>query len=110
MTEQEWNRLTRGEKAWKLGLIMMYMNNEEAYYSSGWLYIWPDGEDYQGCLVDFEDEELYQDLERSFRAHYSDKEYHADGLYSHRGVPTEVVDVAHFWDKKLGLTPIEIVK
>ena len=110
MTEQEWNRLTRGEKAWKLGLIMMYMNNEEAYYSSGWLYIWPDGEDYQGCLVDFEDEELYQDLERSFRAHYSDKEYHADGLYSHRGVPTEVVDVAHFGDKKLGLTPIEIVK
>lgn len=110
MNKEDWNRLTNGEKAWKLGLIMMYMNHEGAYYESGWLYIWPDGEDYRTCLDDFENEESYQDLERSFRAHYSDEEYHDGGLYSCRGVPTEVIDAAHFWDEELGLKPIEIIK
>ena len=110
MNKQEWNRLTNGEKAWKLGLIMRYMNDESAYYESGWLYIWPDGETYDACLDDFADEENYKDLEESFRAHYSDEESHDAGLYSHRGVPTEVVDAAHFWDEQLGLSPIKIIK
>ena len=109
MNKQDWDRLTNGEKAWKLGLVMQYMNDEEAYYS-GWLYIWPDGESYSACLEDFRDEEMYKDLERSFIGHYSDKESHDAGLYSCRGVPVEVIDVAHFWDEQLGLKPIEVVK
>ena len=109
MTQEQWNNLTFGEKAWKLGLIMMYMNNEEAYYS-GWLYIWPDGITYQDCLIDFEDEESYKELEESFIRHYSDKESHDGGLYSHRRVPTEVIEAAHYWDRRLGLKEIEIVK
>ena len=109
MNKTQWNNLSFGEKAWKLGLVMQYMNDEEAYYS-GWLYIWPDGETYQDCLYDFEDEENYKDLERSFIAHYSDKEAHNAGLYSCRGVPNEVIEVAHFWDDQLGLKRIEVVK
>ena len=109
MTKEQWNALSNGEKAWKLGLVMQYMNDEEAYYS-GWLYIWPDGETYQECLGDFEDEESYLDLERSFKDHYSDKEAHKAGLYSSRGVPTEVVEVAHLWDEILGLKPIVVLE
>lgn len=28
-----------------MNLIVSSMNNEAAYYNSGWLYIWPDGAD-----------------------------------------------------------------
>ena len=109
MTNQEWNKLGNGEKAWKLGLVMQYMNDEDAYYS-GWLYVWPDGETYRECLDDFDEDESYQDLERSFINHYSDKECHEGGLYSNKGVPSEVVDIAHYWDKRLGLDPIVVLK
>lgn len=109
MTHEDWNKLLNGEKAWKLGQIMRYMNDEEAYYS-GWLYIWPDGETYQDCLIDFEDEESYKDLEKSFIQHYSDEESHDAGLYSHKGVPNEVIDAAHYWDSVLGLKLIEVIK
>ena len=109
MTKETWNALSNGEKAWKLGLVMQYMNDEEAYYS-GWLYVWPDGETYQDCLYDFEDGESYEELERSFKAHYGDPDSHEAGLYSHRGVPVEVVEVAHYWDEQLGLEPITVVE
>jgi len=109
MTKEQWNRLTFGERAWKLGLVMQYMNDEEAYYS-GWLYIWPDGETYISCLEDFRDEESYKELEESFIRHYSEKEAHEAGLFSRRGVPVEVIDIAHFWDDQLGLPHIEEIK
>lgn len=109
MNQEQWDSLKNYDKAWKLGQIMMYMNDEEAYYG-GWLYIWPDGEDYEQCKSDFEDEESYKRLERSFIGHYSDKSSHKAGLYSHRGVPEQVVEDAHFWDEKLGLKPIEVIK
>ena len=109
MTKEQWNSLTNGEKAWKLGLVMKYMNNEEAYYN-GWLYFWPDGESYEQCLDDFRDDESYKELEEVFINHYKYEEYHNDGLFDSKGVPSEVVDVAHFWDKELGLKPIEVIK
>ena len=109
MTKQEWNKLSYGEKAWKLNLIIAYMNDEEAYYS-GWLYIWPDGESYAECLLDFAEKSSYQDLEKSFKYHYSRKSSHKAGLFSSKGVPQEVVEVAHFWDKKLGLEPITVLE
>lgn len=109
MTKQEWENLENYKKAWKLYLIIRYMNDESAYYS-GWLYIWPDGETYEQCMNDFESDEAYQDLERSFKAHYSDEEIHEAGLYSCKGVPQEVIEAAHYWDKELGLPPIEVVK
>ena len=110
MNKQEWENLDYYQKAWKLGLIMQYMTHEGAYYESGWLYIWPDGETYQECMGDFDNEESYQDLEESFKSIYSEEEYHDAGLYSCRGVPKEVVEAAHYWDEVLGLKPIEIVE
>ena len=110
MNQEEWDDLELYERAWKLGMIMKYMNDEEAYYGSGWLYIWPDGETYEQCMYDFNDKESYEELEESFIRHYSDKEAHEAGLYSMRGVPKTVIKDAHFWDAKLGLTPIEILK
>lgn len=109
MTHEEWLELDNGEKAWLLGQIMRYMNDEEVYYS-GWLYIWPDGETWEACMEDFEDDESYKDLERSFIGHYSEKEAHDAGLYSHKKVPTSVVKAAHYWDERLGLKPIEVIK
>ena len=109
MNKEEWEELEYYERAWKLGLIMKYMNDEEAYYS-GWLYIWPDGETWEQCVEDFGSEESYKELERSFKAHYSEPESHEAGLYSHRGVPKSVVRDAHYWDEVLGLPPIEVVK
>lgn len=109
MTKQQWDKLPYYIRAWKLYLIMYYLNDESAYYS-GWLYIWPDGETYEQCIDDFNDKESYDELERSFIGHYSDEEVHEGGLFSSKGVPEEVVEAAHMWDKQLGLEPIEVIK
>ena len=94
-----------GVWAWKLNEIIAGMNNEEAYYESGWLYIWPDGETKQDANEDFGDKESYQELENLFVKVY--KAYHRDGLYN---VTPDVLDYAHKWDKKLGLAEIQDVK
>lgn len=109
MNEQEWNELTNAEKAWMLGCIMSNMNDERVYYFSNWLYIWPDGETWEACMEDFEDDEAYKELEDSFIRHYSDEEYHEGGLYSSKKIPTTVIKAAHFWDEQLGLKLIEII-
>ena len=109
LKEEEWNDLTNGEKAWMLGQIMAHMNDEEAYYS-GWLYIWPDGETWEQCMDDFGDDESYDELERSFINHYSDKEAHEAGLYSHKDIPKSIIKAAHYWDEHLGLDRIVVLK
>ena len=100
-----------GDMAWKLNKIIMGMNNEGAYYESGWLYIWPDGETYEECLEDFGTEEAFKELEDLFISIYSyhddndeENNYHDDGLYN---VEPETVALAHEYDQKLGLEPIE---
>lgn len=109
MSEEDWNDLSNGEKAWMLGQIMMKMNDEEAYYSS-WLYIWPDGETWEACMDDFESDEAYQELERSFIDNYSDEEAHDAGLYSHEDIQKSIIKASHYWDKRLGLKPIVVLK
>lgn len=109
MTKEQWEELEYGERAWKLSRIMIYMNDEEAYYS-GWLYIWPDGETWEECMEDFKDEESYKDLEKSFISHYGDKEIHRGGLFSNKGVPKSIIEDAHYWDEQLGLPLIEVIK
>lgn len=109
MNKEQWNNLKNYDKAWRLNQIIMYLNDEEAYYS-GWLYIWPDGETYEDCKYDFEEDDSYKDLEESFKYHYSRKSTHNGGLYSSRGVPEQVIEDAHMWDEILGLKPIEVVK
>jgi hypothetical protein len=96
-------RAAQGKKAWEMGQIIAKMNNEEAYYSSGWLYTWPDGETYADCLADFgEDDESYADLEAEFKRVYT--EYHDDGLYK---APNAILLAARAYDKEFGLPPIE---
>ena len=96
-----------GQKAWELGQIMIAMNDEDAYYASGWLYIWPDGETREECEDDFNDKESYEELEKTFIDIYSDEDYHEGGLYTK--LP-EVIEWAHEWDKKLELEPIEVLQ
>ena len=110
MTKQEWEKLSFDERAWRLNLIISYFNHEGAYYSSGWLYIWPDGEDREQCKYDFEKEEDYRELEDSFKRNFSYKAYHRAGLYASKGVPQQVIDDAHFWDEQLGLEPIQVIQ
>lgn len=107
------DEINYGEKAWKLNKIMMGMNNEGAYYDSGWLYIWPDGETYEDCLEDFKDKEDFDELEALFISIYSyhddedeENNYHDDGLYN---VDQETIDLAHEYDAKLGLDPIQVL-
>ena len=94
-----------GDMAWKLNEIISHMNDEGAYYNSAWLYIWPDGEDYEGCCADFGNKESYEDLEKTFKSVY--KSYHKGGLYN---VSEETLKLANEWDDKLGLPHIADVK
>jgi len=93
-----------GQKAWNLNEIISSMNGEGAYFG-GWLYIWPDGTDREDANYYFDDEESYKELEDSFIRNY--KRYHNGGLYK---ASPEVEKLAHEWDSKLGLKPIENIK
>ena len=88
--------------AWKLNEIIASMNNEEAYYDSGWLYIWPDGESKEDCEWDFNTKDAYEELRQLFEKVY--KEYHDDGLYTNN---PDILEYAHKVDAKLGLEPIQ---
>jgi len=91
--------------AYKLGEVMWSMNNEEAYYDSGWLYYWGDDIETVNDAKDyFNTKEDYEELKEVFESIYSDKEYHDDGLFTNR---QDIVDYAHQIDKKLGLEPIK---
>lgn len=106
MTIENWCELEYYERAFMLGRLMSYMNNEDAYYYTDWLYIWPDGETFEGCVDDFGDKESYDELEKTFIRIYGDEEYHDDGLFSFSHIAKSILDVAHMFDNALGLKPI----
>ena len=97
----------QGHEAYLMNEVISGMNDEGAYYESGWLYDWSDGtdeedvEDYFGSK-DPENEEAFNDLKDAYLRIY--KHYHNGGLYNCR---PEVVDYAHKTDAELGLSPIE---
>lgn len=98
------------EDIWAMNEVLTYMNNEEAYYGTGWLYIFEDGCSYDE-LKDYlsgeygDPDDLYQDYLEEFEYIYN--YYHEDGLYD---APRRVEEYANTWDKKLGLEPIENIK
>ncbi len=109
-----------GHKAWVLNQIISSMNDETAYYDTEWLYLWPDGETEKECDDDFGDEESFKELEDTFISIYkynsadedgttpeeAEYNFHRDGLYN----PTkEAIELAHEYDKKLGLEPIKVL-
>ena len=85
-----------------MGEVISAMNNEDAYFDSGWLYIWPDEQTEEACLKNFNDKESYDDLKAIFKEVYTD--YHEDGLYTKK---KRIVDFAHEMDKKFKLPPIK---
>ena len=91
-----------GEMAYNLNEIISAMNNEEAYYGS-WLYTWVDESTLDDAIEYFPDEESYNDLLELFKDTYI--EYHEDGLYTSS---RRIINMAHTWDKKLGLDEIEV--
>ena len=118
--DAEEEEINYGHKAWVLYQIISSMNDETAYYDTEWLYIWPDGETEKECDEDFGDKESFKELEDTFKSIYkynsADEEgvdpeeaeynFHRDGLYN----PTkEAVQVAHEYDKELGLEPIKVL-
>lgn len=103
---KETTKIPYGELAWRMGEVMKAMNDEEAYYNSGWLYSWPDGMSKEDCLIDFADRDSYYDLKRVFRHIYSDEEYREGGLYTD---DVNVINYAREFDREFGLKPIEIL-
>lgn len=99
--EEASKKLPYGVLAWQLNEIISAMNDEGAYYESGWLYIWPDGATRQDAIDSFSTKEDYEELEDLFKRVY--KRYHRSGLYK---VSDKVLERAHQWDKKLGLSQI----
>ena len=93
---------TNGKDAWMMGQVIQYMNDETAYFDSGWLYLWPDGESEEECYEDFSDQEDYEDLKNKFERVY--RRFHSGGLYD---APADVEAYAHEVDKRLGLKPID---
>ena len=89
------------KKAWMLNKIISAMNDEEAYYDN-WIWLWPDGEDYEECEYDFGNKEDYEELERAFI--YAYKTSHKYGLYK---ADEETLKAARNWDEKLNLEPIK---
>lgn len=70
----------RAKSAWQMGKIIQNMNNEEAYYESGWLYYWVDEADEEDAYYYFgEDEEAYLELRRKYLEVF--EEYYEDGWY-----------------------------
>ena len=90
---------------WKLYELMSSMNDENAYMH--FIYVWPDGETKEQCEQDFNTKSEYEELLDLAERIY--KGYHDDGLF----IPNpekekEVIELAHEFDKKLGLEPITI--
>ena len=100
--EEASKKIPYGLKAFQLNEIISHMNDEGAYYESGWLYVWPDGtETVKEAQEDFGTKEEYEELEELFKKVY--RRYHRDGLYK---VDDKTLAAARKWDKKLGLSEI----
>lgn len=63
--EIKFSKLTTGELAWLMNLVVERMNCENAYYGS-WLYTWPDGSNQKECLEEFADKEFFEELAIKF--------------------------------------------
>ena len=88
--------------AWNLYELMRSMNHENAYWS--FANIWPDGETKEQCKEDFGDKSSYEDLKAAAERAY--KRYHKYGLFTDN---PKVIALAHEFDKRLGLEPIEVI-
>lgn len=94
--------MTKGEFAWMLNQVILAMNDETAYYDSGWLYIYEDEMEHDDCVEWFDDEEHFDELMDVFIRVY--KRWHKYGLYE---ANEDVLEFAHIMDDILNLPKIE---
>ena len=87
------------DRAWKMNQVISAMNNEEAYYDSGWLYTWVDGSDFQDAVEYFSDDESFKELEDLYLEVF--KDYYEDGWYNLNKVESNVKDFILETAKKL---------
>jgi len=86
-------KISNAKQAWKMNQVISAMNNEDAYYGSGWLYVWPDGSDYSECLEYFGDDESFKELRTLYREVF--KDYYKDGLYNPEKVGPDALEFAN---------------
>jgi hypothetical protein len=94
--------LQNAKEAWKMGQVISAMNDEEAYYGSGWLYLWPDECSYEECLDTFSDDDSYfEELKDAYYKIF--KRHHKDGLYNPERKGPDTIDFANETLKKLNI-------
>lgn len=95
-------KISNAKQAWKMNQVILAMNNEGAYYGSGWLYVWPDGSDYSECLEYFGDDESFKELSSLYYKVF--KNHYKDGLYNPIKVGPDALDFANETLKKLKIS------
>lgn len=95
-------KISNAKQAWKMNQVILAMNNEDAYYGSGWLYVWPDGSDYSECLEYFSDDESFKELRTLYRDVF--KDYYKDGLYNPEKVGPDALEFANETLRKLKIS------
>lgn len=83
-------KLSHSKEAWLMNKVISSLNNEEAYYGSGWLYIWPDECSYEECEDYFSDEESFDELHNLYLRVF--KRYYKDGFYNHGYIDKDFLD------------------
>lgn len=84
-------KLSHAKEAWLMNLVVESMNNEEAYYASGWLWVWVDECSFEDCKEYFSDEESFNELKGLYLEIF--EEYYEDGFYN---VDNEFFDVEDY--------------
>lgn len=72
-------KLSHAQEAWLMNQVISLMNNEGAYYSSGWLYIWPDECSFEECKEYFSEDESFNELKEYYLEVF--EEFYGDGFY-----------------------------
>ena len=98
----EGTNLPYGVLAWNLHQLICSLSDERAWGT--WISLFPDGETKEQCMVDFGDKGSYNELKELAEKLY--KRHHKYGLFTD---DEKVIELAHQFDKKLGLEPIDVI-
>lgn len=93
--------LLNAKEAWKMNQVITAMNNEGAYFNSGWLNVWPDESDYSECVQYFSDDESFNELKDLYNRVF--KRYYKDGLYNPQEIGPDALDFAQETLKQLNI-------
>lgn len=83
-------KLSHAKEAWLMSKVISSLNNERAYYDSGWLYIWPDECSYEECEEYFSDDDSFDELHNLYLRVF--KRYYKDGFYDYGYIDKDFLD------------------